>query len=101
MVAVPGGRGNRAAELKSNNHAALKGSLPWVEDPDPNGSTLTLYLNGAKEPTDAIDIASVPPDTDQFSLADANQHWPGRALPGRDGNGAGLAGGTHRRADPG
>ncbi|HEX4948950.1 MAG TPA: LamG-like jellyroll fold domain-containing protein [Blastocatellia bacterium] len=45
--------GNAATDSKSNNHARIKGDVAWVKNPDPNGSTLALYLDGVNVPVEA------------------------------------------------
>ena len=62
------GRGKIAYDSKSTNHANLKGSLPWVKDPNPNGSRLSLFLNGESLVSDILDKDALPAGSEQFSL---------------------------------
>jgi hypothetical protein len=58
--------GTTAFDSKSNNHGKLKGAI-WVKNPDPQGSSLTLYHNGAIVPAQSMP-AMPGGDGDQFTL---------------------------------
>ena len=77
------GKGDKAFDSKSQNHAAIHGAL-WVKSPDPQGSNLKLYLNGQQQETDVIqDTAVWVTTTDQFTLgarrqdSDLDQYFQG------------------------
>ncbi|BAY46268.1 hypothetical protein SAMD00079811_38760 [Scytonema sp. HK-05] len=57
--------GSIAYDSKSNNHAQIKGAQ-WVKNPDPNGSSLVIYVNGISMATEATD--SISWQTKQFTL---------------------------------
>lgn len=58
--------GITAFDAKSNNHGKLQGAT-WVKNPDPQGSRLNLYHNGAIVPTKIM--SRVPTfDLNQFTL---------------------------------
>ena len=59
-------KGNVAYDAKSENHAAIIGAN-WIENPDPEASTLDLYHNGVAVETQEIDAPSW--GQQQFSLA--------------------------------
>ena len=63
------GSGNKAFDSKSRNHATINGAQ-WVKSPDPQGSSLKLYVNGQLKETDAIDSAAWMASTadGQFTL---------------------------------
>jgi len=57
--------GNIAYDSKSNNHAQIKGAK-WIKNPDPNGSSLVIYVNGISMATESTDAISW--QTKQFAL---------------------------------
>ncbi|MDB9313693.1 hypothetical protein PN462_11330 [Spirulina sp. CS-785/01] len=58
--------GNIAYDSKSDNHAIII-AAQWIKNPDPQGSSLTLYQNGIPVPTE---VMSSPPNwgVEQFTL---------------------------------
>ncbi len=60
------GNGNRAFDSKSQNHAVINGAR-WVNTPDPNGSRLSVYVNGRRQQTTPVThpLKATP---DQFTL---------------------------------
>ncbi len=52
------GKGNKAFDSKSQNHATITGAQ-WVKSPDPQGSSLKLYINGQLENTEAPEDPTV------------------------------------------
>ncbi|MGA7933649.1 MAG: LamG domain-containing protein, partial [Kovacikia sp.] len=61
--------GNTAFDSKSRNHATIKGAVKWVKDPNPLGSKLVLYYNGALITTDTVSAAPLKSSEPQFTLA--------------------------------
>lgn len=61
--------GNIAYDSKSRNHATIKGTVKWVKDPNPLGSKLLLYYNGALVTTDSVSAAPLKSSEPQFTLA--------------------------------
>lgn len=59
--------GMTAFDAKSNNHGKLQGAT-WVKNPDPQGSRLTLYHNGAIVPTQIMSRVPTSGDLNQFTL---------------------------------
>ncbi|MGF1567613.1 MAG: LamG-like jellyroll fold domain-containing protein [Nodosilinea sp.] len=59
--------GTTTFDAKSNNHGQLKGTT-WVKNPDPQGSSLTLYHNGAIVPAQPMSTGPQLGDADQFTL---------------------------------
>lgn len=51
-------QGNVTTDAKATNHASLKPGCSWVKNPDPNGSSLTIYSNGIAVQTEPF---SMPP----------------------------------------
>ncbi|MBE9112795.1 laminin G domain-containing protein [Nodosilinea sp. LEGE 07298] len=62
--------GTTTFDAKSNNHGKLKG-VTWVKNPDPQGSSLTLYHNGVIVPAQPMLTGPRSGDTDQFTLGAA------------------------------
>ncbi|EKV00105.1 hypothetical protein Lepto7375DRAFT_2200 [Leptolyngbya sp. PCC 7375] len=60
--------GNVAFDARSNNHAQLRGQLDWVANPDPLGSTLTVYRDGVSVETTPIDRTNWVSSDTQFTL---------------------------------
>jgi hypothetical protein len=61
--------GNTAFDSKSRNHATINGSVKWVKDPNPLGSKLLLYHNGAPVTSDPVSADPLKASEPQFTLA--------------------------------
>lgn len=61
------GSGARAFDSKSQNHAVIRGAR-WVNTPDPQGSSLTLYINGERQDADAVTTHPLKTPPSQFTL---------------------------------
>ncbi len=61
------GSGARAFDSKSQNHADIRGAR-WVNTPDPQGSALTLYINGERKDADAVTTHPLKSTPSQFTL---------------------------------
>ncbi len=51
-------QGNLAADSKGGHHAIIKGAQ-WIKDPRPEGSSLSLYVNGSEQQTTALAATDV------------------------------------------
>lgn len=63
-------KGNKAFDSKSKNHATINGAR-WVKSPDPQGSSLKLYLNGQPQATNKVletDADTWKASIEQFTL---------------------------------
>jgi len=61
------GTGSRAFDSKSQNHALGFGTQ-WVNSPDPNGSKLTLFVNGERQQTEAAAVPAPSSAPNQFTV---------------------------------
>ncbi|MBD2460346.1 hypothetical protein H6G89_04745 [Oscillatoria sp. FACHB-1407] len=60
-------------DSKGNNHAQLTDGVTWIKNPNPQGSTIALYLNGlAVEVEPAPNIAALAPSENQFTIGASN-----------------------------
>jgi len=62
-------------DSKGNNHAQLIDGVTWVKNPNPKGSTITLYLNGLAVEGELVPDATVTalaPSENQFMIGASN-----------------------------
>jgi len=59
------GEGSVAYDSKGNNHAKIT-TAKWVNNPDPQGSSMILYKNG--DPVPIVDVSANPWGKEQFTL---------------------------------
>lgn len=76
------GSGSVASDSKGNKHAVLHGSTSWVHTPDPNGSVLTVYLDGSPVATTAprAPLAAASP---QFHIGALGNETPSEFFRGQ------------------